>query len=402
LRNLLDNEWLGHESYLIAQPLAGAFVAYAIDVFGRDVFLEQYRGWQAHPGEIASLERGWHTHLDGLAARYESDIRRDRGSFGRSTGFHKGFCHAHEGYQIFNGYGSRKSDDALARLSDLGTNAVSITPFTYMRDPHKPVRFRFSSAPGAENDESVIHSARTAQNLGMRVMLKPHIWLGRSWPGEIEMQSEADWDTWFDYYYRWILHYALLAEMYDMDVLCIGVELCKATVGHEDRWREVIARLRDLYSGEMTYAANWGEEFENVAMWADLDFIGINCYYPLSESEAPTYEELRRGAHAIVERIEAVYERYKKPVLFTEIGFTSTPKPWLQPHAPRIRVVDLDDQAICYEAVFESLHGQDWCQGIYWWKWPSFLENGGKRHTGFTPNRKPAEEVVRKWFERAW
>ena len=403
IAELLDNNYVEGESYLIMQPLAGTFVAYAIETFGREVFLEQYPQWTVDPGELSSLERGWHRYLDGLVSQYEAQVRRDRQLFRASEGFHKGFCHAHEGYAIFNGYGSQRSDAALAQLADMGTNAISITPFTYQRDPRKPARFRFSHGAGGENDESVIHCAQAARELGMRSMLKPHIWLGAdSWPGAIEMTNDADWDTWFNNYYRWIVHYALLAEMFQIDTLCIGVELCKATVGHEDRWAEIIARLRALYSGEMTYAANWGEEFENVALWGGLDYIGINCYYPLSQSEDATEEELRAGAEAIMDRIEVVYKNYRKPVLFTEIGFPSTPKPWMQPHKPRMRIAELFGQATCYEVIFESLRSREWCAGIYWWKWPTVIEYGGRRHTGFTPNNKPAAEVVKKWYGEEW
>ncbi|MCI0531888.1 MAG: hypothetical protein L0Y74_08080, partial [candidate division Zixibacteria bacterium] len=106
----------------------------------------------------------------------------------------------------------------------------------------------------------------------------------------------------------------------------------------------------------------------------------------------------------MVQKIEAIYNRHQKPVIFTEVGFTGVPAPWKQPHEPAERraEINLDDQARCYEAVFRSLHGKPWVQGIYWWKWPTYLEYGGEEDNDFTPNNKPAEEVVRRWYAKEW
>jgi len=404
LRILLDNELMARESYLVKEPLAGTFIATAVELFGREAVLSGYSDWQPQPEEIATLEAEWHHHLEGLVERYRKRIKQDRNAFPSKRGFKKGFCFAHEGYRIFNGYGSRKSDEAVAKLRDMGANAVSITPFSFMRNPRKPSYLPFSHRAGQETDESVLHAARSARSRGMSVMLKPHIWLGSgSWPGEIEMQTDADWDKFFNYYYRWMRHYTMLAEMYDFDILCIGVELSRATTLQSERWRTLIKRIRRLYSGQLTYAANWGQEFESIDLWSDLDYIGVNCYYPLSESDSPTATELAAGAAQIMARVEAVARKHSRQVIFTEIGFTSTPGPWKHPHESNRRAnAHMEDQARCYEAIFSSLHGQSWCVGIYWWKWPSVLEYGGPGNPDFTPNAKPAEAVVRNWFAREW
>ncbi len=404
LSDLLDNNLLAQESDLVMKPLAGTFIAYLIKQFGRETLLKNYLTWQPAGSEISKLESGWQNYLDSLVEKYRVQISADRNRFPGSDDFQKGFCHAHEGYQIYNGYLSKKSDEALAKLADMGTNAVSITPFSYMRDPNKPVFLRYSRHSGSENDESVIHASLAAKKLGMTVMLKPHIWLGRSWPGEIEMKTEADWEQFFSYYHRWMRHYALLAEMYDIEILCAGVELCKTTIGNEGRWSALIQKLRKLYSGKITYAANWGEEFENLSFWKEFDFIGIDSYYPLSKKDAPTEKDLQNGAEAIVKKVEAVYNRHKKPVIFTEVGFTSTPAPWKQPHeaAEGRREINQADQERCYKAMFQALHGKPWLRGIYWWKWPTYLEYGGPRDNDFTPNGKPAEVVVREWYGKEW
>ena len=400
LSELLDREVPQTRSGLIVDPMAATFVAYLIDEWGMERFVQKYPEWRPTAGEMTTLEDGWTSYLQRLATPYQDRITQDRARFPQAPDtFQKGFCYAHEGYQIYNGYLSRKGDEALTKLVGMGSNAISITPFTSIRDPKIPEPMRLWHGAGSENDESIIHAALAAKQRGMAVMLKPHVWVRQSWPGEIEMSSEKAWDQFFDYYYRWIRHYALMAEMYEMDILCVGVELSLATVGHEDRWREMVRKIRRLYSGKLVYAANWGEEFENVNFWDAFDYIGVNSYYPLSDSEHATDEELRDGAELVAYRMGTVYNRYRKPLLITEIGYKSSPAPWITPYEYRGNTpVNLEHQSRAYEAMLSAMQGNYWWRGIYWWKWPSHLEDGGPLDTDFTPNDKPAQDVVARWY----
>ncbi len=398
LGRLFDNRRLGAESDLFVRPLAGAFVDWAIDAFGRQNFLEKYEEWEPAPGETARLEAEWREWLERL---YQIEVvaRDDESGNPGLPGFHRGFCHAHEGYQIHNGYISARSDEALEKLQTLGVNAVSITPFTYMRNPGAAAPLPFSQHAGAENDEGVIHAAMTARRLGMSVMIKPHVWIHGGWPGDVEMATEADWAEFFEQYWRWIRHYELMCEMYDFEMLCVGVELERTTGAQGARWRELIGRVRRIYDGKVIYAANWGGEVESLSFWDALDYIGVNCYYPLSDEHTPDDAALREGVERALDRIDEVARKNGRPVIITEVGFVSAPGPWVKPYERDRRAPpDEDAQSRCYEAFFEGLAGRTSIVGVYWWKWPSFLEYGGSRHSGFTPNGKAAEGVVKKWF----
>ena len=150
-----------------------------------------------------------------------------------------------------------------------------------MRNHREATFLPFARGVGDENDESVINVIYGARQLGMQSLLKPQVWLSRgSWSGFVEMDSPEEWERFFDYYYRWIRHYALLAEIHEVEALSIGVEFGKATLGHEEEWKKIFRKIRGIYGGQLTYCANWGEEFENLSFWDELDFIGLNCYYP--------------------------------------------------------------------------------------------------------------------------
>ena len=397
---MLDNDKLTQESPLVMSCLAASFVDFLINYWGQETFLERYASWQPEAKEIRQLEARWHRYLSQPQTQPPRTLSL-QGKQPQPLPYLKGFNFAHEGYAIYNGYGSALAAGSLRQLQGLGANAVAIVPYSYMRDAQAPTPLPFMSRAGSETDEGVIHDAFVARQLGIKTVLKPQIWLGGgSWPGDVEMQNEAGWQQFFDHYYRWMRHYALLAEMNDMDLLCIGVEFAKATLQREADWRNLIHKLRGIYSGPLTYSANWGQEFENLRFWDELDYIGLNCYYPLSQSETPSDEELSAAFHRVLHLAERVSRQYDKPLIFTEIGFTSTPTPWVTPHKDRDGApYNEEAQGRCYRIVMENLRSEtDWCKGILWWKYPTDQSHGGSGNTGFTPNGKPAEGVVKEWF----
>jgi len=408
LADMLDSKIYSQESYLFMRPLAGSFVEFLISKYGWGNFLELYKSWPESglpqtslPGfTIPELEKGWRTYLEALKVNMSDRERTDGAAL--QPVFQKGFCYAHEGYQIYNGYLSRKSFESLQTLRALGADWISLTPFGYLDDRNKPGYLHYSFGAGAENDESLIAAAAFAKKLGMRVMLKPHVLMNSwnwGWPGEIEMKTEEDWQLFFKYYYSWIRHYALLAEMYDMDMFCIGVELMHTTRDHQAEWRGMISKIRQIYRGPLVYAANWWQEFEHITFWDTLDYIGLNLYYPLSQMDTVTVADLIDGMNTGMPVVERIAHQYHKPVLLTEVGFTSSAKPWKTPHQRnRGAQLALEDQAMCYQAIFESFWDKDWFYGFYWWKWPTYLEYGGPNNNDFTPNGKPAEKVVAEWY----
>ena len=395
---LLDNTLYQQSSALLREPLAAGFVSCLINEWGPENFLDNFSTWNPTVDEMQIVETVWSACLEESKKNFVKPVRLRKQDL--HDGFQKGFNFAHEGYGIVDGYGSKSANAALGRLNEMGSNAISLIPYTGMRDAYSPVPFRFSNTVGDENDGAVAHAARYAQAMDFTVMLKPQIWIRGSWPGDLDMQSDQEWDMFFDYYENWISHYAVLAELFEIDIFCIGTELTQATLKHEERWVDLANRIRSLYSGQLVYASNWGQEYENLSFWEAFDYIGLNSYYPLSDNENPSEDELREGAKQVVKRIHSVQKQFNKPLLLTEIGFPSTEKPWMYPwEENRQHPPNMDHQALCYEIMIETLASEEWLAGIYWWKWPSYLERGGEQHRDrFTPNGKPAEHVVSNWF----
>ena len=106
------------------------------------------------------------------------------------------------------------------------------------------------------------------------------------------MNSEQDWVLWFENYKNFIVDYAKLAAELDFPILCIGTELEK-TVHRRTEWLEIISSIREVYEGKLIYAANF-TEFEQVTFWDELDYIGIQAYFPISEGQEPDLNQLKK------------------------------------------------------------------------------------------------------------
>ena len=316
-------------------------------------------------------------------------------------GPHRGMSYAHE-VRGGRGYGSEHSARSLRRLAELGVEWISITPFGFQRAAGRP-EFRYfrpgSRGPG-ETDASLRAVTRQAHALGIKVMLKPHLWLRPPlWPGSIEMGSEADWAAWFAAYERFTVHYAALAREAGMDAFCVGNELAKTT-GREADWRRVIAAARREYDGPLTYGADAEEAFR-VPFWDALDFIGVSAYYPLVDAPSPGRQALVAAWRPLTERLAALSARHRRRVVFTELGYRSARfaawRHWeIRDDAP----VDLRAQAEAYEAFFDAVWPQAWFGGVFWWKWFSHPGHSGPWSNDFELEGKPAEDVVRRHYRR--
>ncbi len=397
LNELFDNNLIKKESNLVTGCMSGVLVDFLINHFGNNEFINKYQNWQPTKNEIKLLKPYWQKYLNEISKSIKTPNKK------KLPNYIKGFNFAHEGYNIYNGYMSKKAAISLHKQAELGANAIAIVPYTFMRKSKNPTLdyLYFAKDAGNENDQSIIHTNYNAKQLKMASLLKPQIWFGNGWPGDLDFDTEAQWIQWFDYYYRWIRHYTLLAEIHDIPMLSLGVEFSIATLNHEKKWLNIIKKLRKLYTGQLTYCANWGKEFETISLWNTLDFIGLNSYYPLSDKNNPTDAELTSNFENVKAKIKTVYNTYQKPVVFTEIGFRSINTPWKEPHSKGDNTIFNDtDQDRMYKIIFKGIENESWCKGILWWKFPSYIEHRGKQNNGFTPNNKKTEQTIKYWFSK--
>jgi hypothetical protein len=104
-------------------------------------------------------------------------------------------------------------------------------------------------------------------------------------------------------------------------------------------WTQLIESVRPVFSGSLTYAANFDQYFD-VAFWDRLDLIGINAYFPLRKRDLPTGGALdrvdlfRSRWSTILHEIDDFRSQQGVPdhrVLFTELGYVRRANCTIQP-----------------------------------------------------------------------
>ena len=316
----------------------------------------------------------------------------------------RGICLAHN-YQHGGrkGYGSQESMSSKKELVALGTNWVSLTPFGWQRSlKSREMSFNPNIGPG-ESDARMEAETKQARELGLKIMLKPHIWINYSeWRGHIDPEGEDGWDVWFASYTKFILHYARMAQRLKHEALVIGLELASASP-HRDHWLKLIEEVRKVYDGKIIYAANWNET-HLVAFWDKVDWIGVQFFNPLSDSLNPTYDELSKALHKHLDTYEPLAKKYNKPVILTEFGYksikatTASPGTWPEHLSADAKAYDEVNQALAYKALLNAVGKRTFVKGVYVWKWFTDVHTDEEGRIGFSPWKKAASEELKKAY----
>jgi len=250
-----------------------------------------------------------------------------------------------------------------------------------------------------ESPSGVAHCVRAAHAQGLKVMLKPHMWAGRgSFTGHFDLATEAEWLTFEKGFASYLLEFARVAHSTDVELYCIATEMQTFVKQRPQFWFQLIRDIKKIYQGQLTYAENW-DAYQEVPFWHELDFVGIDAYFPLSEEQSPKLEELKKGWKPHLKALEKYSAKTQKPILFTEFGYVSSDfaarRPW---EAERNRPENQALQARAYEAFFEETWPQGWLAGGFVWKWFPSLGKGELARDPFSPQNKEGELVLGRYF----
>jgi len=284
------------------------------------------------------------------------------------------------------GYGSDESVAQLRALAAYGVNAVALVPYGgARRRGGGSIAIHTAGRGSWESDAGIEILAAEARRLGMRVTLKPHLW-----PHAAQMQLTAeDRREWLKQYRGFAETYGRLAERIHADLFVVATEVGAELAREESAWREIIAAVRAVYPGPLTFTPTQGPEFESIAFWDALDYIGLDNYYPLGDGYS---------AAGVLARVQAVQRRFDRPVIFTEAGYSAAEGAHRGPWEDRPdRPLSLREQERSHEALLKAFYSQPWFQGVYWWKLGTDGFGGPDDHS-MTPWRKPAMEGIKRYY----
>ena len=184
-------------------------------------------------------------------------------------------------------------------------------------------------------------------------------------------------------------------------------------------WEELIPKIRNVYSGIVTSAANWNPpgctdpsecELETKEWWNLMDLIGCDAYYSninnisnYNGSYYPTTNEILKQWEPIQEQLLQLHNKWNKSVIFTEIGYCSGVNNSCDANFkintyPPPTNESLQGMANHYDAALTAMSQYDWFLGVFWWNWATDAAFGGLNNSCMTPSYKPTETLLRVWY----
>jgi hypothetical protein len=255
------------------------------------------------------------------------------------------------------------------------------------------------------SDADVVAAISALHAQGLKVMLKPHVdGSDGSWRGTFQ---PSDLNAWFASFTTFIDHYATLAQQNNVEMLCFGTEYVDLTVaGNLPYWTNVIKSIRGSYTGPLVYAANAvsiPDEFNQVPFWSQVDVIGLDGYFPLTNQNDPTIPQLvaawgnnMNGDNVVAAVTNFANAHSPQPVIFSEIGYRSVAGTNQRPYDYSFSgSYDPIEQQDCYQAMYEVWNNSGIIQGHFWWAWQVSQPASGD--TEYAPWTKPADTILQAW-----
>ena len=291
---------------------------------------------------------------------------------------------------------SKVTSETFKPIQKIGANWIAIMPYGYTKNGNPDIQFNSFWQWRGEREEGIIESILAARVNNLNVMIKPHLWIHSQFTGDVKFNTEEEWNIWENSYSKYILFYAQLAEKHKVEMFCLGTELKEFVNARPQFWKRLINDVREIYTGKITYAANW-DNYDKIPFWKSLDYIGADAYFPLSDSKTPSKYELNMAWEKWWKQIGNLSLKNNIPVIFTEIGYRSIDycgkEPWVS--YENLGEENQQSQMICLESFFDTSKNKKYFKGAFLWKWHCQTHLPGKGNKKYTFQNKKAENVVK-------
>ncbi|MEP0479622.1 MAG: glycoside hydrolase, partial [Nonlabens sp.] len=184
-------------------------------------------------------------------------------------------------------------ESSITPLKKYHANYAAVIPYAWMRSLEEPeVVFNEREGWWGEKSHGVSVTSKHMKDQDLKVLLKPQLWISRGqYTGHINLKTEAEWKILEDSYTAYIMRFAQVAAQENIEMFCIGTELDSFVKARPAYWQKLIKNIRKIYKGKLTYAGNW-DSYKYVSFWDQLDYIGVDAYFPMSEEKTPDHNTI--------------------------------------------------------------------------------------------------------------
>lgn len=303
---------------------------------------------------------------------------------------------------VLTGYGSASykgpSVDAyLDELKLLKANTASFLYTCFVRDKFSSQVFCDSyNSPRFDQFMGAIDRAKQS---GLAVAARFYIDISDGmWRCSL---SPLDSEFFFKTYKENLMNFAISLEHRSVEMLIVGAELCNLTdLKFKEDWKELIKEIRTVYSGKITYGANWDyvngkREIETVSFWDFLDYVGVDQYMALSKGMSKF--EFYNMQQAAFRDYVNIAKKYNKKLIVTEVGYPGTEHLLSAPYNWKLTGrSDEELQAFAYEKTFNAIKENPNIEGVFVWR---KLDSSPEDMKTYKPNETSYELYMRKaWY----
>ncbi|WP_299672803.1 hypothetical protein [uncultured Polaribacter sp.] len=290
----------------------------------------------------------------------------------------------------------RRKNISISNYIKTNIEWIAVIPYFY-QETESSIKINSPEKMGvwSKRDSAFIRDIKKLHTKDIFVMIKPHLWMSSGWRSNINFDTQENWNSWFEGYRKNIIHYAKMAQETNAALFCIGTELQSSLKELPKKWLLLIQEIKTIYKGKLTYAANWDDTYDFTDFWNEMDYIGIQAYYPLTENSNPNLEQIKTGWNKHMPSLKKLSKKYHKQILFTEVGYRNdlyaTKKPWEWSNYFQRFLTKKSDktQQLAYEALFQKLWKEDWFAGTFPWEWNS---------SDFPIYKKPSQNTIAIWY----
>jgi hypothetical protein len=292
------------------------------------------------------------------------------------------------------------SQNPMHAIKAVHAEWIALVPYAFSKKGNPEIYYQnLDWQWWGERPEGIRESIRLAKEAGLKVMLKPQVWIHGEWVGTVDFHSEEEWQRWEEDYTMYLMTLVHIAIEYDVEMICIGTEYQIAAIRRETYFRNLISEIRKMYKGRLTFSANW-DQYADIAFWDALDYIGVSAYFPLLYDTTPGVDQLTEAWQPHVTELEAFSKKANLPILFTEMGYLSVDgcagKTWELEQHLKSCTLNQEAQANAYKALFTVFRDKSFWAGGFIWKWfPNGEGHEGFPEKDYTPQHKKAEAVLK-------
>jgi hypothetical protein len=271
-----------------------------------------------------------------------------------------------------------------------------------------------------------------AISMGLQVGLHPQIHFPDS-PEEWWLTVPLDfswWNSWFDQYANFVIHFAETAEKQGIDMIVLGGEwLTPALPGGklangepsgvpadaELRWEEILAEVDSRFSGTIAWSMSLPTSDRMPTYFQYIDQIQLN-WLPQLQPDSSIEDLQNQALDSLNGDTNDFWSSWLKPsnkILVLRIAYPSVTG-WdstcteenqelclslddFSKPAPNIpdMPIDMGHQAVIYSSLLSAVSEKNWISGIISWGYysPVVLHD-----QSISIHGKPAEEILEFWF----